>query len=309
MDDSETDAARYLASNEERLAWIMGSSRSGSTWLLRMLSELDEVAGIDDPHLGHHLGVWRPLPLAWATAAERPELTTLVDVKRDKGDYLFSDLYRDSWMPALRELVRARFGAQLERQWPATETPTLIVKEPGSHAAEQIFDAFPSSRLVFLLRDGRDVVDSWIDAYQSGSWALEEGAFAVASSGRRALVEWLASVWAYRTRAVGEAFGRRPRGSRILVRYEDLLADTPGELRRICEMLEIEAGDDTVGAIVRRHAFEHVDPASRGSRREIRAAEPGAWRRNLTLGERRAMEEIMGAQLEAFGYARRVAAA
>ena len=309
MDDSETDAARYLASHEECLAWIMGSSRSGSTWLLRMLRELDEVVGIDDPHLGHHLGVWRPLPLAWATAAERPELTTLADVKRDKGDYLFSDLYRDSWMPALRDLVRARFGAQLDQQWPATETPTLIVKEPGSHAAEQIFDAFPRSRLIFLLRDGRDVVDSWIDAYQSGSWALEEGAFAVAPSGRRALVEWLASVWAYRTRAVGEAFGRRPRGSRILVRYEDLLADTPGELRRICEMLDIEAGDEALATIVRRHAFEHVDPASRGSRREIRAAEPGAWRRNLTLGERRAMEEIMGPQLAAFGYAPRVVAA
>jgi LPS sulfotransferase NodH len=309
MDAPATDAAHYLASNEERLAWIMGSSRSGSTWLLRMLRELEGVAGIDDPHLGHHLGVWRPLPLAWATAAERPELTTLAEVKRDKGDYLFSERYRDSWMPALRDLVRTRFGAQLEREWPGTKTPTLIVKEPGSHAAGQIFDAFPSSRLIFLLRDGRDVVDSWLDAYQSGSWAMEEGAFAVAPNGRRALVEWLASVWDYRTRVVSEAFARRPARSRILVRYEDLLGDTTSELGRICAMLEVEAPEPTLAEIVRRHAFEHVDPASRGSRREIRAAEPGAWRRNLTHGERRAMEEIMGAQLEAFGYPRRAAAA
>ncbi|MQA73454.1 MAG: hypothetical protein GEU88_03720 [Solirubrobacterales bacterium] len=303
------DAAQYLASNEDRLAWIMGSSRSGSTWLLRMLSELDEVAAIDDPHLGHHLGVWRPLPLAWATAAERPELTTLAEVKRDKDGYLFSDRYRDSWLPALRELVRARFGAQLDREWPATEAPTLIVKEPGSHAAEQIFDAFPSSRLVFLLRDGRDVVDSWLDAYQSGSWALEEGAYAAAPEGRRALVEWLASVWAYRTRAVSEAFGRRAERSRVLVRYEDLLADTAGELRRICEMLEIEADDQPLAAIVGRHAFARVDPASKGSRHEIRAAEPGAWRSNLSPEEGRAIERIMGAQLAAFGYPPLAAAA
>jgi len=52
-----------------RLAWIFGSSRSGSTWLLRMLSQLERVVPIDDPHLGHHLGVWRPIPLAWATSA------------------------------------------------------------------------------------------------------------------------------------------------------------------------------------------------------------------------------------------------
>jgi hypothetical protein len=49
---------------EDRLAWIFGSSRSGSTWLLRMLAALDGVVAIDDPHLGHHLGVWRPISLA-----------------------------------------------------------------------------------------------------------------------------------------------------------------------------------------------------------------------------------------------------
>ena len=78
-----------------RLAWIFGSSRSGSTWLLRMLSQLDRVVPIDDPHLGHHLGVWRPIPLAWATSKEPPKLGTLADFKRQKRDYLFSDNYRE----------------------------------------------------------------------------------------------------------------------------------------------------------------------------------------------------------------------
>ena len=95
-----------------RLAWIFGSSRSGSTWLLRMLAQLDRVVPIDDPHLGHHLGVWRPIPLAWATAKETPELGTLADFKRTKRDFLFSDRYREHWMPPLRELIRARFEAQ-----------------------------------------------------------------------------------------------------------------------------------------------------------------------------------------------------
>ena len=85
-----------------RLAWIFGSSRSGSTWLLRMLAELERVVPIDDPHIGHHLGVWRPIPLAWATAKDPPKLGTLADFKRQKRDYLFSDRYRDVWMPQLR---------------------------------------------------------------------------------------------------------------------------------------------------------------------------------------------------------------
>ena len=95
-----------------RLAWIFGSSRSGSTWLLRMLSQLDRVVPIDDPHLGHHLGVWRPIPLAWATSKESPKLGTLADFKRQKRDYLFSDHYREHWMPALRDLIEARYEAQ-----------------------------------------------------------------------------------------------------------------------------------------------------------------------------------------------------
>ena len=35
-----------LRSNESRMAWIFGSSRSGSTWLARMLGGLDGVVTI-----------------------------------------------------------------------------------------------------------------------------------------------------------------------------------------------------------------------------------------------------------------------
>ena len=297
--------SEYLQRHEDRIAWIMGSSRSGSTWLLRMLAELDGLVGIDDPHLGHHLGVWRPLPIAWAVARRRPELTTLHRIKRDNDDYFFSDRHRQAWLPALRDLVRARFGAQLDAEADAPGEPKrLLVKEPGCHAAEQIFELFPRSRLIFLLRDGRDVVDSWIDAYREGSWAIEEGAFEVAPEGRRALVEWLASVWLFRTQAVARAFAERPPGRRVLVRYEDLLQWPAVELGRICAALGIEVKAGALDAIVERHAFDNVDRSERGARRAIRAAEPGGWRSNLTADEQEAMMDVLGAELAAIGYDR-----
>src|SRR5215218_9017943 len=46
----------HLSAREERLGWILGSSRSGSTWLASMLAAIDGATSIDDPHLGHHLG-------------------------------------------------------------------------------------------------------------------------------------------------------------------------------------------------------------------------------------------------------------
>jgi Sulfotransferase family len=293
--------ARYLEQHEDRLAWIMGSSRSGSTWLLRMLCELPDLLGIDDPHLGHHLGIWRPLPLAWATARKSPELTTLNEIKRDKEDYFFSDRHRDAWVPALRDLVRARFGATLDEA-PASADRRLVIKEPGAHAAPEIFELFPGSRLVFLLRDGRDVVDSWVDAYGDGSWAIEGGAFEVAPERRLPLIEWLASVWAYRTRVVSAAFAERPAKRRVLVRYEDLLAEPSRELARVCKTVGVKASTAELDRIVERHAFSNVDRSQRGAGQEVRAANPGSWRLNLTPEEQAAMTAIMATELKAAGY-------
>ncbi len=289
--------------HEDRITWIMGSSRSGSTWLLRMMRELEGVIGIDDPHIGHHLGVWRPVALAWGAATERPDLNDLRDLKRDKPDYFFSDRYRDAWLPALRELILARFGAQVADEEGAQDAePSLVVKEPGSHAAPMLFEAFPDSRLIFLLRDGRDVVDSWLDGYRSGSWAIEEGAFPVAREGRLALIEWLSSVWAYRSRVVAEAYAERPSDRRVLVRYETLLAEPAAELERVASMLGAHADRATLEAIASRHDYEEVPPRVRGAGQEIRAASPGGWRRNLNRAEQAAMHEIMGPELRTFGY-------
>jgi len=279
----------------------MGSSRSGSTWLLRMLADTGEVATIDDPHIGHHLGVWRPIPLAWAAADEVPDLTTLTEVKRDKPDYFFSDRYRSSWIPALRLLVAERFAAQARAENRRPD-PMIVVKEPGSHAAEILFDLFPDSRLLFLLRDGRDVVDSWVDAYQGGSWAQEEGAFQVAAHGRVALVRWLASVWLFRTEAVERAFARLPCDQRVLVRYEDLLREPVVELSRIARMLELDADGRRLARIAAGRDFAQVARDERGDGNFVRAANPGRWRQNLTPWERDAMLEIIGPKLEDLGY-------
>lgn len=284
--------------DEGRLAWIMGSSRSGSTWLLRMLTELDGTVGIDDPHLGHHLGVWRPIPLAWAASKERPVLKQLHEVKREKDGYFFNERYRATWEPLLRELVLGRFGAQA-----AGSGGPIIVKEPGAQAADLILRMFPRSRLVFLLRDGRDVVDSWLAAYQSGTWAQDEGAFPLAPEGRNAFVRWQAAVWAYRTEAVWRAFSAHDPERRLLVRYEELLADPVGQLERICSVAGVNVTRRELREVAATHDFEAVPDEAKGEDREVRAAQPGGWRANLTPAEQEAMMEELGETLRRFGYA------
>jgi Sulfotransferase family len=286
--------------DEDRLVWIMGSSRSGSTWLLRMLAELDGAVPIDDPHIGHHLGLWRPIPLAWATASEEPELTTLRELKRDKASYFFADRYAATWRPHLRELIRARFAAQAAES--GHRRPLVIVKEPGSQAARLLLSLFPRSRLVFLLRDGRDVVDSWLAAYKEGAWAQEEGAFPLAEQGREAFIRWQASVWVYRTRAVASAYDAHDAGRRVLVRYEEMLRDPSSALARICAMARVEARHGELEAIAADHDIDAVPTDQRGSDRPVRNGSSGGWRHSLNSHERRVMLEAMRPELARFGY-------
>ena len=290
-----------------RLAWIFGSSRSGSTWLLRMLSELERVIPVDDPHIGHHLGVWRPIPLAWATAKDPPKLGTLADFKRKKRDYIFSDRYRDTWVPKLQDLISARFEAQAAQDIAAAggiDQPIVVVKEPGSHAADTIMDVFPQSSLIFLLRDGRDVVDSWLDAYKDGSWATDEGAYPLDDTGRPALIRWQSSVWLHRTEVVQETYARIEPKRRVLIRYEEMRADPVAALERICAMLGIEASREQLDEIAGTHSFSSVPKADKGAGREIRRAEPGGWTDHMTRQEIIEMHDILADKLDELGYLR-----
>lgn len=290
-----------------RLAWIFGSSRSGSTWLLRMLAELDRVIPIDDPHIGHHLGVWRPIPLAWATAKDPPKLGTLADFKRKKRDYLFSDQFQDIWMPQLRDLISARFAAQAAQDIAAVggiDRPIVVVKEPGSHAADTIMDLFPQSSLIFLLRDGRDVVDSWLDAYRDGSWATDEGAYPLDDTGRSALIRWQASVWLHRTEVVQETYARTDPDRRVLIRYEEVRADPGAALRKICATLGIEASGESLDGIAAANEFSRVPESHKGAGREIRRAEPGGWATHMSREEILEMHEILAEKLNELDYLR-----
>ena len=285
----------------ERLVWILGSSRSGSTWLLRMLAEIDGVAPIDDPHLGHHLGVWRPIPLAWAASRSEPELATLIDLQRSRDEFFFNDRYADAWEPALRDLILARFRAQLADQRPAADT--LMVKEPASQVADLLSRLFPEAGMIFLLRDPRDVVASWLDAYRPDSWAEPNGSFPVAHEGRVALASWLASVWLYRTNAVTRAITHHP-GATATVRYEDLRADPAAELRRVCDGVGLDCAATTAEAAARRHDFDRVARWRRGRGKAIRHAKPGAWRQELRADELDAVIDATGAKLVELGYAK-----
>ena len=180
----------------------------------------------------------------------------------------------------------------------------VMIKEPnGSHAADTIVSLLPRSRMLFLLRDGRDVVDWLIDAMLGSQswWAGRTRQLGRPPQERLAFVAQHSELWVRRTMASQRAFESLSDGQRLLVRYEDILSDTSTQLRRICDRLGLELGAKGLATIVERNAFDSAPKDRRGPGKPMRAATPGLWRENLTEDERRTMHEMMGAKLAELG--------
>ena len=283
--------ARRQRSIERRLAWILGSPRSGSTWLLEMLVASDEVLPSDEPNIGLHLAPF---------ASDRPGMhaadfdegdCTMYRFGRRHDGYFFSDRHRASWRGPLRSLICERYAH-------AGDWKVVAIKEPhGAQAADLISLVVPRSRFLFLLRDGRDVVDSQLAGLLPDGWLTREyGLRPLAADDRRSFIESAARQWVWRTTIAREAFEAHP-GPKLRMRYEDLRRDAESELATVFEWLGLAAD---ASSIARDHAYDRAE--TRGPTERVRSARPGTWRENLDSGEQELLTEIMGPTLRRAGY-------
>jgi Sulfotransferase domain len=105
------------------------------------------------------------------------------------------------------------------------------------------------------------------------------------------------------------------RGHLLVVRYEDLRADTARVFKDILAFLEAEVDDDVVAAAIANNSIEGMRAkedlaAEAGSRRaarpDIRFVNTGTtsgWRQRLSAEQVAAIEDRFGPQLESLGYA------
>jgi hypothetical protein len=291
---------------ERQITWIFGSPRSGSTWLFNMLNEHDAVVGIDEPLIGWYLGPFlSDNPGGDASALSSTDFTLRL-VQAEKYSQFFAEQFSEVWVPGLARMMRERFFAHALRHPSSADISrrAVAIKEPnGSQSADIIMRALPRSRLLFLLRDGRDVVDSELSAVRPGSWATREfpGLGGVSDSDRLAFVIQSAYKWLWRTETVQRALAAHP-GPSFVTRYEDLLSEPETGLTRLFAWLELDCTARNIREWVSRNAFDHIDAGSRGPQRFYRAASPGGWRENLRPEEQRVLSEILGAKLRELGY-------
>jgi hypothetical protein len=89
-------------------------------------------------------------------------------------------------------------------------------------------------------------------------------------------------------------------GPKSLVRYEDLRADAPGNVRRICSELGLAVSDAELSRVVEKHSWEAIPEEKKGEGKFHRKASTGGWRDDLTPEQAGIVEEINAPILEEF---------
>lgn len=309
---------------ESRMVWIFGSPRTGSTWLLELLAHpllleardplgFRAPAGLDRPAdvlpineslLPTHLA---PPGTEGSYMRDRPWIRVPADVFGDLAGYFFSDQFEEVWRPAVRRLAHVRFGAHLERAAAAgriRDDAHVVIKEPnGSHAAPLIMSLLPEARLIFLYRDGRDVVDSLLAMSAPGGLLAQWRGMPIETARQRLeLIREESLNWVARMAATERAFQERPPELRWRLRYEDLVADPAACLEGLAGWLGLERDANRVAEAIEANAFGSPAPAPTGAAATRRAGSPGLWRENLTEAESALAHELMGEKLAELGY-------
>jgi hypothetical protein len=273
--------------NPENMIWIFCTARSGSTWLRSMLNELVEGEVWEEPKVGRLFG-------EFYSRAKQTQL--------GRVNYVLGDPTREAWTRALRNFV-------LQTAWASHPSITLerylIVKEPGGAVgAPLLMDALPESRMVLLVRDPRDFAASVLDAVKKDWWmyeGLDEWARRDLSSERNMLRYLRALSKQYmRQMSNGKKAFDAHEGRKVLIKYDDLRADTLGTMRRLCATLAIPADERRLARAVGKHSWEKIPEKEKGAGKFYRTATSGSWREDLTPEQARIVEDITAPLLEEF---------
>lgn len=264
-----------------KTAWIIGCGRTGSTWLAEMLGDLPGIRRWHEPYFGRLL---RHLH-------ERPD-------ELDRNASFFSRRHLTVWTSGLREL----FYTVARDRFPQLDRHALVVKEVNTpEIYAWISELFPQSRLILLVRDPFDVLDSYLDLQRPGSWNQrfggQDGHPLETQNVRRTAHHILTAMNAALT-----AYDGFPSGQRLWISYENLLRHPIEELNRGAQIVGVHPGEDALQNVVERHRFNrHKQTGPLEFRRQGKAQ---GWLRssNFTGEVRQIANEVLGKLRSKLGY-------
>ena len=134
--------------------------------------------------------------------------------------------------------------------------------------------------MIFLVRDPRDVVASALHVTFVRSGVSDERRQMVEERPEE-FVREAAKTYYQNVRFTKQAYERHE-GRKVLVRYEDLKAETLGTMKRIYGALKIPVDNGELRRAVKKYAIENIQEDKKGEGTIRRRATSGGWREDLT---------------------------
>lgn len=271
--------------------FIVGSGRSGTTLLRRILQASPEVhippetfvlADVIEHFRRGANRPWRDVVyMTLALFEYYPEFEKFgIQLRRLANQLLECPREKRSLAFILDKIYRYH-GEQMGetfRKW-GDKTPI------NAFCLEQILGVFPDAKFIHMLRDGADVVHSYVKA------------------GLQPSIEAAAKRWQRSVRAV-EGFARRHPAICHEVRYEQLVTDPERVVRSVCRFLGIAFDPRMINRL------DHIDsmPDVKQYRHLVNVLHPiapdsiGKGRKALTVEEKGRLQRLIGEDLERLGY-------
>ncbi|MCD4654881.1 sulfotransferase [bacterium] len=208
----------------EKLVFIVGSPRSGSTLLERMISSHSRIVGGPEPHLMTplaHLGYYEnvnkaPYDHLRAVAAQREFVNILPNKEQD-------------YLTALQAYCFHLYGQQLlaaekGKQMVLDKTPAYALVLPF------ISKVFPRAKYIVLTRHPAAIFSSYAQSFFENDWKA-------AHSFNPLIERYVPAI---------SRFIRKANVPMVHIRYEDLVQDPELHMRRVCDCLELPFEENMV---------------------------------------------------------------
>src|SRR5687767_13580178 len=291
--------------------FIFGHARSGTTLLMRLVRLHPEV------HCNYqaHFFTRQPLLKSLVSTPEIEEWLTRKSNRWNGGGDLSPIVLR-----AAADIIMEREAAREGKHIVGDKSPSSTIH---GQAVRDMHTVYPDAKLVYIVRDGRDVLISerFRNLVEESKFLKQEDNRIIQelrkdqsqfTNGTRSIftdtfIERVAKGWVNNLHQIEEE-GKRLFGENYFsLRYEDLLAHPFDEMTKLWNFLGAENTETNLESRIKTEITSNPDEEWQTKRNEDIASflpkgQPGNWKRLFTEKDKSLFKEVAGGMLIKWGY-------
>ena len=289
------------------LHFIISAPRSGSTWLTTAINGHPEIFGTEHRLFGKYCEIWQN-----NDGSTSPRITFDKYADAFGMHYFYQFMNRDyssfvedfkkSFINFLCHFASGRTGKKI--------IVDKITPYPGTaqYVVDEIRRMFPESKIIHLVRDGRDVLTSgtfdWLlkdaegtdrhDFYFNPIPGMRLERFFDANVIKKWAANWCESIDPFDDLLPD-----------VQVTYEEMKEDMPAALTKVFDAIGVTISDEITQQCTEASTFERMSGRSPGQQDPTAKARKGIvgdWKNYFTLADGELFDALAGDQMQKMGY-------